>query len=154
KYPRPGNEIFYLFHRPRQWNAKEKKWIGYERKRGKLSHLNELLRGKGKEHFSLIKGNEVIYTTIKYIITLDTDTQLPRDVAWKLAGSMAHPLNQPVYSEKKKRITEGYTILQPRVSNTLPGYKSSLYARMHGNEPGTDPYTKAISDVYQDLFKE
>jgi cyclic beta-1,2-glucan synthetase len=154
KYPRRGNDIFYLFHRPRKWNAKEKKWIGYERKRGKLSHLNELLRGKGKEHFSLIKGNEDIYTTIKYIITLDTDTQLPRDVAWKLAGSMAHPLNQPVYSDKKCRITEGYTILQPRVSNTLPGYKSSFYARMHGNEPGTDPYTKAISDVYQDLFKE
>lgn len=154
KYQRHDNAIFYLFHRPRQWNAKEKKWIGYERKRGKLGHLNELFRGRGKAHFSVIIGNESIYTTIKYIITLDTDTQLPRDVAWKLAGSMAHPLNHPLYSAQKKRVTEGYTILQPRVSNSLPGFNSSLYARMHGNEPGTDPYTKAISDVYQDLFNE
>ncbi|MEP6711700.1 MAG: glucoamylase family protein [Ferruginibacter sp.] len=154
KYPRPGNDAFYLFHRPRLWNAKDKIWMGYERKRGKLGHLNELLRSKGGHYFSRIIGHEEIYSTVKYIITLDTDTQLPRDVAWKLCGTMAHPLNSPVYSVKKKRITEGYSILQPRVSNSMPGEASSIYARMHSNEPGTDPYTRAISDVYQDLFKE
>ena len=154
KYPRPDNEAFYLFHRPRRWNEKDKIWMGHERKRGKLGDLNQLLRGIGSHHFSLIIGKEKIYTTVKFIITLDTDTQLPRDVAWKLCATMAHPLNRPVYSEKKKRVTEGYSILQPRVSNSLPGSVSSVYAKMHGNEPGTDPYTKAISDVYQDLFKE
>lgn len=154
KYERPGNDTFFLFHRPRQWNAREKVWMGFERKRGKLGHLNELIKGGGKEHFSLIVGEENIYTSIKYIITLDTDTQLPRDVAWKMAATMAHPLNQPHFSEKKRRVTEGYTILQPRVSNSLPMDGSSLYAKIHGNEPGTDPYTRATSDVYQDLFEE
>ncbi|MGZ8558483.1 MAG: cyclic beta 1-2 glucan synthetase, partial [Chitinophagaceae bacterium] len=154
KYDRPGNDTFFLFHRPRVWNARENVWMGFERKRGKLGDLNALIKGEGKDRFSLIVGEEEIYTSIKYIITLDTDTQLPRDVAWKMVATMAHPLNQPVYSEKKRRVTEGYTILQPRVSNSLPMDNSSMYSRIHGNEPGTDPYTRATSDVYQDLFEE
>jgi cyclic beta-1,2-glucan synthetase len=154
KYHRADNEAFYLFHRPRLYNPKEKVWMGFERKRGKLGNLNEVLRGSGKEKFSYIIGDEKNYTAIKYIITLDSDTQLPRDAAWKLAATMSHPLNMPVYSEKKKRVTQGYSILQPRVSNSLPNSTSSAYAKMHGNEPGTDPYTRAVSDVYQDLFKE
>ncbi|MGZ8516073.1 MAG: GH36-type glycosyl hydrolase domain-containing protein [Chitinophagaceae bacterium] len=143
-----------MFHRPRRWNARDKIWMGFERKRGKLGHLNELIKGDGKDHFSLIVGEEETYSTVKYIITLDTDTQLPRDVAWKMTATMAHPLNQPVYSDRKRRVTEGYTILQPRVSNSLPLDGSSIYSRVHGNEPGTDPYTRATSDVYQDLFNE
>jgi cyclic beta-1,2-glucan glucanotransferase len=154
KYERTKNDIFFLFHRPRRWNAKEKKWMGYERKRGKLEELNGLLRGRSKDCFSLIVGDEEIFSIIKYVITLDTDTQLPRDSAWKMIGTIAHPLNHALYSEKKHRVTEGYTILQPRVSNSLPGINNSMYARIHGNEPGTDPYTRAISDVYQDLFQE
>ncbi|MBC7873032.1 MAG: cyclic beta 1-2 glucan synthetase, partial [Ferruginibacter sp.] len=97
---------------------------------------------------------EKIFTSVRYVITLDTDTQLPRDVAWKMTATMAHPLNHPVYSEKKRRVTEGYSILQPRVSNSLAIDGSSLYSRLHGNESGTDPYTRATSDVYQDLFGE
>nr|MBA2562562.1 cyclic beta 1-2 glucan synthetase [Chitinophagaceae bacterium] len=154
KYERPGNDTFFLFHRTRRWNARDKIWMGYERKRGKLGELNALIQGNGKHFFSCIVGDENIYTGIKYIITLDTDTQLPRDVAWKMAGTMAHPLNHPLYNKKKKRVTAGYTILQPRVSNSLPLAHSSIYAKIHGNEPGTDPYTTAISDIYQDLFKE
>ena len=94
------------------------------------------------------------YEKVKYVITLDTDTQLPRDAAWKIAGTMAHPMNHPFYSEKKQRVVEGYGILQPRVAVSLPTEDSTIYARMHGNEPGIDPYTRAISDVYQDLFGE
>jgi cyclic beta-1,2-glucan synthetase len=154
KYERPGDDTFFLFHRPRRWNTRDKIWMGYERKRGKLEELNALIQGNGKDFFSVIVGDETIYTSIKYIITLDTDTQLPRDVAWKMVGTMAHPLNQPVYSQKKKRVVEGYSILQPRVSNSLPTAPSSIYSRIHGNEPATDPYTRATSDVYQDLFKE
>jgi cyclic beta-1,2-glucan synthetase len=154
KYDRKVNDTFLLFHRPRRFNATEKKWMGYERKRGKLGELNKLLRGHGKENFSLIIGEESLFSSIRYIITLDTDTQLPREVAWKLVGTLAHPLNQAQYSEKKQRVVNGYTILQPRVSNSLPGKGSSLYARIHGNEPGTDPYTRASSDVYQDIFRE
>ena len=154
KYGSVNNDIFFLFHRPRKWNNKEKLWMGYERKRGKLANLNALLINDERENFSSIVGDKKTYLGIKYVITLDTDTQLPRDAAVKMIGTMAHPLNHPKYSKKKKRVTEGYTILQPRVSNTLPGQDSSLFAKIHSNEEGTDPYTKAISDVYQDLFKE
>jgi len=154
KYERENDDLFFLFHRPRKWNAGEKMWMGYERKRGKLSDLNALLRGKTKEHFSLIIGNQTIFSKIKYVITLDADTQLPLGSAWKLIGTMAHPLNRAWYDERKKRVTKGYGILQPRVTVSLPDITGSLYARMHGNEPGIDPYTRASSDVYQDLFGE
>lgn len=154
KYYQNITAPFMLFFRPRLWNEKEKIWMGYERKRGKLEALNNLLLGKKKTDFNLIIGDREVYENIKYVITLDADTQLPREAAWKMIGTLAHPLNRPVYSEMKKRITEGYTILQPRVSNSLPDENSSLYAQIHGNEPGTDPYTKATSDVYQDLFAE
>ena len=154
KYERQENDTFFLFHRPRKWNNHEKIWMGSERKRGKLGDLNALIKGDGENFFSLIVGEKEIYSSVKYIITLDTDTQLPRDVAWKMTATMAHPLNHPVYSEKKKRVVEGYTILQPRVSNSLPMDSSSYYSKMNGNEPGTDPYTRATSDVYQDLFEE
>jgi cyclic beta-1,2-glucan synthetase len=154
KYRREKNDLFFLFHRPRKWNAGEKIWMGYERKRGKLSDLNTLLRDKGNKHFSLVTGDNTIFPKIKYVITLDADTQLPLGSAWKLIGTMAHPLNHPWYDEKKKRVTKGYGILQPRVTVSLPDITGSLYARMHGNEPGIDPYTRASSDVYQDLFGE
>lgn len=154
KYGRPSNDSFFLFHRSRKYSAKDKIWMGHERKRGKLAELNALILGRDENYFSLIVGDEAIYKSVKYIVTLDTDTQLPRDAAWKMVATLAHPLNVAVYSEKKKRVTGGYTILQPRVSNSLPRNNSSVYTKIHGNEPGTDPYTRAISDVYQDLFKE
>ncbi len=154
KYKRVSNDTFFLFHRPRAWNAKDKIWMGYERKRGKLSALNHLLRGKGKDSFSLIVGEEAVYTFVKYIITLDTDTQLPRDAAWKLIGLMAHPLNHAVYDEEKKRVVEGYSIIQPRLAISLHGATRSGYSRLHENDAGIDPYTRITSDVYQDVFGE
>ena len=152
KYTSPESNTFYLFHRPRTWNRREKKWMGYERKRGKLSALNAFLRERGRNDFSLVTGDLHILTNIKYVITLDSDTQLPRESVWKFIGTMAHPLNQPVYDPVKKRVTIGYGILQPRVEPSLPKTVVSLYLRMQGNLSGIDPYTKASSDVYQDLF--
>ncbi len=154
QYGRNNNETFFLFHRPRKWNEREKVWMGYERKRGKLSMLNAFLRNNNRENFLLVVGDDRIFPEIKYVITLDTDTLLPRDAAWKMAGTMAHPLNQALYSKKHQRVVDGYTILQPRVSNSLPHTKSSVFAKINSNEPGTDPYTRAISNVYQDLFCE
>ena len=55
---------------------------------------------------------------------------------------------------RKQRVVEGYGILQPRVAVSLPGTTRSRYARLYGSEPGIDPYTRAVSDVYQDLFHE
>ena len=154
KYTSPESNTFYLFHRPRTWNRREKKWMGYERKRGKLFALNAFLRARGRNDFSLVVGDKDILTNIKYVITLDSDTQLPRESVWKFVGTMAHPLNLPVYDPTKKRVTIGYGILQPRVEPSMPKTSVSLYLRMQGNLSGIDPYTKASSDVYQDLFGE
>jgi cyclic beta-1,2-glucan synthetase len=154
KYPGVNNDTFFLFHRPRKWNPKDRKWMGYERKRGKLADLNSLLRGGPENSFSLIIGNTEVLKEIRYVITLDTDTQLPRDSARQFIGAISHPLNKPKYDPLKKRVTDGYSILQPRVAVSLPGTNRSLYARLFGSEPGIDPYTRAISDVYQDLFGE
>lgn len=145
---------FFLFHRPRKWNNHDKIWMGYERKRGKLSELNSLLRGHPNDYFSLIAGNIGTLPSINYVITLDTDTQFPHDAGWKLVASMAHPLNHPIYDERKSRITKGYGILQPRISISLSRAGNSLYSLIHSNEPGIDPYTRLTSDVYQDLFEE
>ena len=154
KYPGENSDTFFLFHRPRKWNPKDKIWLGYERKRGKLSDLNSLLRGGPEDKFSLIIGKTEVLKTIKYIITLDSDTQLPRDSARQFIGAMSHPLNKPKYDTKKQRVTDGYSILQPRVAVSLPGTNRSRYAKLFGSEPGIDPYTRTISDVYQDLFGE
>jgi len=155
---RTKDDIFFLFHRPRRWNPQERIWMGYERKRGKLEDLNSLLRGGERGvsggAFSLVVGDAAVLAKVKYVITLDTDTQLPRDAARQIVGAMAHPLNRPRYDEAKRRVAEGYGILQPRVAVSLPGTNRSRYARLYGGEPGIDPYTRAVSDVYQDVFGE
>lgn len=154
KYCQPSNELFFLFNRPRQWNKAEGVWMGYERKRGKLADLNNFLLHGNTGAFNAIVGNVALLDNIKYVITLDSDTQLPRGAAAKMIATMAHPLNTAVYDEQKQRVVRGYGILQPRVSVSMPHADSSEYARLNGNEPGIDPYTRATSDVYQDLFKE
>jgi cyclic beta-1,2-glucan synthetase len=150
---------FYLFHRPRCWNAEAQIWMGHERKRGKLGDLNALLRGGHPGAFSLIVGATGILSQVKYVVTLDTDTQLPRDAARQFVGAMAHPLNAARFDEPGKAtsrevVTSGHGILQPRVSVSLPGTNRSRYARLFGGEPGIDQYTRAVSDVYQDVFDE
>ncbi|WP_118974289.1 GH36-type glycosyl hydrolase domain-containing protein [Taibaiella koreensis] len=155
KYSRSKKDIFFLFHRPRTWNAKERRWMGYERKRGKLAALNTLLSGTaGPTVFSVICGEQYPLSQIRYVITLDSDTQLPREAAWKFIATMAHPLNRAVYDQKLRRVTEGYGILQPRIAAALPRSAASLYLRMQGNAAGIDPYTQVSSDVYQDVFGE
>jgi len=146
--------IFYLLHRPRLWNPHEGVWMGYERKRGKLEQFNALLRGGDPTVFSDIVGDQSILSTIKYVITLDTDTQLPRDTARKLIGNLAHPLNRPIYDEKKGRIVEGYAILQPRAAISLTSASQSRFTKLFAGESGLDPYTREVSDVYQDIFGE
>lgn len=154
KYKSPDSDTFFLFHRGRTWNKMEGKWMGFERKRGKLSALNGLLRGHGLSDFMLIYGDWESLKPIKYIITLDSDTQLPADAAWKLIATMAHPLNKAIYNNDLKRITDGYGILQPQVTAVIPNAGSSFYTQMQSGQVGVDPYTRASSDVYQDLFAE
>ena len=154
QYAGDGKDVFFLFHRPRRWNPRDRVWMGYERKRGKLADLNRLLREGTHDGFSLVVGATAVLAGVKYVITLDTDTQLPRDAARQFVGTMAHPLNRPVYDAALQRVRAGYGILQPRVSVSLPGTNQSRYARLLGGEPGIDPYTRAVSDVYQDVFQE
>lgn len=154
KYRSSENEPFFLLHRPRRWNPQERIWMGYERKRGKLSDLNGLLRGGSRDRFALVVGDTSVLSDVKYVITLDTDTQLARDSAWRFVGAMAHPLNRARYDEGRERVVAGYGILQPRVAVSLSGANRTRYARLCASEFGIDPYTRAVSDVYQDLFGE
>lgn len=158
KYEGSEGRVFFLFHRPRRWNPYERIWMGYERKRGKLADLNSLLRAGtdsiAGERFSLVVGDTKVLSQVKYVISLDTDTQLARDTAFQFVAAMAHPLNRARYDEDRQRVTEGYGILQPRVAVSLPAANRSRYARLLGSEAGIDPYTRLVSDVYQDLFGE
>ena len=146
--------IFYLLHRPRLWNPIERIWMGYERKRGKLEQFNARLRGGALSAFSDIVGDRSIFETIRYVITLDTDTHLPRDAAHALVGNLAHPLNRPVYDAARGRVVDGHAILQPRTSISLTSAGRSRFARLFSGDSGIDPYTREVSDVYQDLFGE
>jgi len=154
KYKDVKGGTFFLFHRPRLWNPEEGIWMGYERKRGKLAELNALLRGGARDCFSKIVGATELLSNVKYVITLDTDTQLPRDAAEKFIGTMAHPLNRPRFDESKKIIYAGYGILQPRLTESLSGVRQSWYSRLWGGQTGIDPYTRMVSDIYQDVFGE
>jgi cellobiose phosphorylase len=154
KYRRDGLDLFFLFHRPRRWCPGEGSWMGYERKRGKLAEFNALLRGGPGSCFSEVVGSAAVLPLVRYVITLDTDTQLPRDTARKLAGTMAHTLNLPVFDADRGIVVEGYGILQPRVGACLPSSRRSWFVRLHAGDVGIDPYTREVSDVYQDLFGE
>ena len=154
RYQAAGKPQFYLFHRRRQWNASEGKWIGWERKRGKIYEFNRLLRGAENTSFIVNFADKRLLEKTKYVITLDSDTQMPRDVARKLISVITHPLNRPQFDKKLKRITKGYGILQPRVGITLLSSARSRFAQIFSNNAGIDPYTTASSDVYQDLFDE
>ncbi len=148
-----GTDRFLLLHRARKWNAKQNKWMGWERKRGKLHELNRLLRGAVDTSFTVFGGK--LPAGVKFVITLDADTRLPRDAARRLIGKLAHPLNRPRFDARVGRVIEGFGVLQPRVTPSLPvGHYGSLFQRIYSSTRGIDPYVFAVSDVYQDLFGE
>ena len=151
-----GGDRFFLFHRKRAWNQCDRKWMGWERKRGKLHELNQLLRGSTSTTFLTIGGPlPANLTDVRYVITLDADTRLPRGAAARLVGTMAHPLNRPRFSARDGRVVEGYAIVQPRITPSLPiDHQSSISQRVFSGPGGIDPYSAAVSDVYQDLFQE
>jgi cyclic beta-1,2-glucan glucanotransferase len=152
--PASGGEArFYLFHRRRLWSESEARWMGWERKRGKLHELNRLLRGATDTSFVVEKLD--VPSATRFVITLDADTQLPRGAAARLVGTLAHPLNRPRLEPHEGRVVEGYGILQPRIAPTLPTEReASLFRRVFSGPAGIDPYAAAVSDVYQDLFAE
>jgi cyclic beta-1,2-glucan synthetase len=154
--PAAGGARFRLLHRKRLWNPGQEKWMGWERKRGKLHELNRLLRGAADTNFIPTPcGPPGVPSGVRYVIVLDGDTRLPRGAAKRLIGKMAHPLNRPVIDAASGRVINGHGVLQPRVTPALPvGAEGSLYQWAFGNTSGIDPYASAASDVYQDLFGE
>lgn len=156
-YPLPsGEERFYVFHRKRLWNPQEGKWMGWERKRGKLEEFNRLLLGEDRHSYIALPDRKLVApNNIRYVITLDSDTRLPNGTVLQLIGTMAHPLNHPVLDPQLGRVTKGYGILQPRITPTLPSAENStLFQELSTGDAGVDPYASAVSDVYQDLFHE
>ena len=150
-----GGPRFYLLHRRRLWNPGEGRWMGWERKRGKLQELNRLLRGATDTTFEAAAGTPEVPSGVRYVITLDADTRLPPGAVRALVGALAHPLHHPRFDPRTRRVISGYGILQPRVVSLLPAYgEDSLYQKSFSGPTGVDPYVAAISDVYQDLFGE
>jgi cyclic beta-1,2-glucan synthetase len=144
---------FFLLHRHRVYNPRERGWMGWERKRGKLLDLNQLLRGQ-HDSFPVKVGDLSILLKVRFVITLDSDTELPRGSAHRMVGAIAHPLNQAVIDPVNNIVVAGYGILQPRVGISVQCTARSRLAAIFAGETGLDPYTRAISDVYQDLYGE
>ncbi|MGC2353749.1 MAG: glucoamylase family protein, partial [Candidatus Udaeobacter sp.] len=153
---RHGAGRFFLFHRGRSWSESEQRWIGWERKRGKLEQLNRFLMGESAPELEgfLCAGDRAQLEGIRFVITLDADTQLLRDTARRMVETLAHPLNQARLSPDGRRVIRGYTIIQPGVSASLPSARATWFSRIFADPRGIDPYTHAVSDVYQDLVGE
>src|SRR5947199_334929 len=153
RYAGQGMGSFFLFHRHRVYNPRERAWMGWERKRGKLLDFNKLLRGK-YDSFPVKVGDLSILTEVRFVITLDADTELPRGTAHRMIGALAHPLNRAVIDPEKNIVVSGYGILQPRVGVGVQSTALSRLAALSAGETGLDIYTRAVSDAYQDLFGE
>ncbi len=154
RYP-SSRPCFYLLHRQPEWNPSEGAWMGYERKRGKLALLNSWLRHPGTQFVSVAEmPAHLLPGHIKYVITLDSDTVLPRDTAHKLVATMAHPLNTPEYDPVRQRVVKGFGILQPGLAEEIPRNGQGRYAALRSSVPGNNPYSMMSSDIYQDLFGE
>lgn len=158
-----SSQTFYLFHRKRLWNPSEGKWMGWERKRGKLHELNLLLRGAfdgdadARLSFSRVTADKIgldALQDVRFVITLDADTVLPRGAARRLSGTLAHPLNQAKFNASTGQVISGYTVLQPRMEIHPRSTNYSLFTRIFAGDTGLDLYTRAVSDAYQDLFGE
>lgn len=154
KYANGNYRPFYFFHRERLWNESEERWMGWERKRGKLEEFNRLLCGGDSTTFFIKDGDLSILPTIRYVITLDADTVLPREGARQLIGTLAHPLNRAEFDTVTGEIKAGHTILQPRTQVRPASANRSLFTRAYSGDSVIDLYTRAVSDVYQDLFDE
>jgi cellobiose phosphorylase len=154
RYGANGSGPFHLFVRGRTYNAHDGVWMGWERKRGALTELCRLLRGATDTSFIVADGDASVLSTITFVITLDTDTVLPRDGARKLISTIAHPLNRAHFDPATRTVRRGYGLVQPRVAMSLEGAENSLFAWLYSGVTGVDPYAGAVSDTYQDVFGE
>src|SRR3984893_15741980 len=153
RYGGQGKGSFLLLHRHRVYDPREKGWMGWERKRGKLMDLNRLLRGE-YDSFPIKVGDMSVLPRVQFVLTLDSDTELPRGAAHRMIGTLAHPLNRAIIDPEKNIVVAGYGILQPRVGVSVQSTARSRLAAIYAGETGFDIYTRAVSDAYQDLYGE
>ena len=184
KYKKQAEPIFHFLYRERTWNPQEEKYLGWERKRGLLNQFNEYMLGNipnvfrantmeaiqdfrdvsqnlekkdlgtRPQNLTFEKCHQKHLNQIKYVITLDADTDLVLGSAFELVGVMAHILNKPIIDKEKNIVTEGYGIIQPRVGVNLDISYKNLFTKIFAGSGGIDSYTNAISDTYQDNFGE
>ncbi len=152
KHGKNAQGPFHLLHREARWNPAEERFMGWERKRGKLDELNRLLRGDNETSYSRHVGDPAELAAIRFVITLDSDTELPMGSAHRLVGLLAHPLNRAVFDAATGRVTAGYTIVQPSIETSPSSSRETLFSRIFAGDIGFDIYTHASSDLYQDLF--
>ncbi|HZW29371.1 MAG TPA: glycosyl transferase family 36, partial [Isosphaeraceae bacterium] len=152
RYANGGPDRFFLFHRRRLWNPSQDCWMGWERKRGKLLEFNRLLRGARDTSYTVLSAEPPQQPRVRFVITLDADTQMPRDAVGRLVGALAHPLNRPRFDPRRGRVVAGYGVLQPRIDFHLRAATHSRFAALLATSGGIDPYSTAASDVYMDLF--
>jgi len=148
---------FHLWIRDRKWSATEDRWMGWERKRGKLEEFNRALLGKGgrcSDEMHPLVGERDALNDVRLVITLDADTQIPFRAARRMVETLAHPLNRPVVDVRGQSVERGYGIIQPRVDTLLPSAMATRFSRLFSAASGSDPYTHVVSDVYQDAFGE
>ena len=153
RYAGPASGSFLMLHRHRVFNPRQNVWMGWERKRGKLLDLNRLIMG-GMDCFPYKAGNPAVLNGMRYVLTLDSDTKLPRDSVHRMVGAMAHPLNRAILDPQRRIVTQGYGLMQPRVGVAVHSVARSRLAAIYSGQTGFDIYTRAISDVYQDLYGE
>jgi len=153
KYASQKKGGFILLHRNRFFSIPEGVWMGWERKRGKLLDLNKLLVGV-YDAFPIKAGRLELLRDIRYVLTLDSDSQLPRGSAARLVGTIAHPLHQAVIDPNLRIVVAGYGILQPRIGVSVRSASRSRMAAIYSGQSGFDIYARAISDAYQDLYGE
>ncbi len=154
KYASKDNPIFFFLCRKRQFNEKQQKWMGWERKRGAIIEFNRILQGSRDTGYLYTSADFGKLPKVKYVITLDADTQLPLESARQLVGTMAHPLNRAQFDSERGIVTEGYGLLQPRIDVNIESAGASLFTKVFAGQGGIDPYTTTVSDVYQDAFGE
>ena len=152
RYSPAGETIFHLLHRPRVWNPQQHRWMGHERKRGKIEHFNRLVLAGAAEPYARIEGDVAALRSVRYAIVLDADTQLPPQAAWQMAAALAHPLNRPLVDTDSQCVVRGYAVLQPRLAISLPQSQRTRFASLFAGDVGLDPYTREVSNIYQDLF--
>ncbi|MGO9837707.1 MAG: GH36-type glycosyl hydrolase domain-containing protein [Polyangiaceae bacterium] len=152
RHGKDGHGPFHLLHREPRWNPAEQRFMGWERKRGKLEELNRLLRGDTRTSYTRQVGDPEGLAGIRYVITLDSDTELPMGSAHRLIGLLAHPLNRAVFDAASGRVASGYTIVQPRIETSPSSSRQTRFSRLFAGDIGFDIYTHAVSELYQDLF--